>query len=100
MSLFKKEINKNPWMRDIPRNIWESYLDARDLEDQTLAKEIANKYGIDYDEPVITRKMYENNMCMIESVRRYREKIQSHQEEDCIKNIVISVLKENGLINR
>ena len=69
------------------------YLDARDMEDQTLAKEIADRYGIDYDFPVITNKM-------IHEVEQKTHELNRFEEEKSIRNIVIEVLKEKGLTDK
>lgn len=73
------------------KTVYDMYLNARDLEDQTLAKEIAEKYGIDYDMPVITPKMLRKmseELTNLENIRREQE----------AKRLITEVLKENGII--
>lgn len=107
MNLFKRKYksnenkqsnNKHINIWDIPceadrKIIWDMYLSARDMEDQSLAKEIANDYGIDYDFPVITNKM-------IHEVEQKTHELNRFEEEKRIRNIVIEVLKEKGLTDK
>ena len=85
------QIDKTKFSDSAWRAIYYMYLDARDLEDQTRAKEIAEKYGIDYDMPVITPKMLRKmseELTNLENIRREQE----------TKRLITEVLKENGII--
>lgn len=65
------------------------YLSARDLEDQSLAKRIAEEYEIDYNEQVITPAIMTN---MKKAVR----KLQEYQFREFIESVVEDVLIRNG----
>lgn len=103
MNLFKKrqkrigKQNMSIWDKNIPdsirRSIWDMYLDTRDMEDQILAKEIADRYGIDYSQPVLTNGMVKEFERQINNIKKFKE-------EERVKNIVIEVLKEKELVDK
>lgn len=81
--------NKRKVLNEI---VWERYLNARSMKDQTLAKQIAEEYGIDYDcFPILDGNTVNKIHEEIERVRYYER-----QEET--RKAVREVLTESGLI--
>ena len=93
MKSFKK--NKHSKQEKILNKIaWQRYLNARSMQDQTLAKQIAEEYGIDYDcFPILEKDTFDKIHLEIENAKRY-------QREKEIKEVVECVLKENRLITQ
>lgn len=91
MNFFKKK-NQNKQRKVLNKIVWERYLNARSMKDQTLAKQISEEYGIDYEySPILDDDTFNKIYEEIERVRYYER-----QKE--MKNAVREVLTESGLI--
>lgn len=91
MNFFKKK-NQSKQGKVLNEIAWKRYLNARSMKDQSLAKQIAEEYGIDYDcFPILDDDTFNKIYEEIERARYYEK-----QKE--MKNAVREVLTDSGLI--